>query len=249
MKNMKLILPILALSLMGLGCSKKTSVNQSPSNPQPPVVLNPDDVLPDDGSGDTGTGSNSVPLIASYADMNAYVAIRPLNDPKNIRLTVDLTKDARLKYSGTIVISYTDNGQNYQGVFNVSPSKNMYHSSLNHNDYYENHYNYWWNDAGSLVFSGFFQDAYGGLVLVIDNVSTQGNNDGVGATVLSGSIWYRNFTTGSHPTSPYRKCWFITTGPNDCRSSAVINKSSIYPADRYRKLGTFSGLSKSKAFK
>lgn len=246
MKKTNLLIPVLALSLFGLGCSKKTSVKEDASSP---AVIDIDDLL--GGGTDTSlpTGDNSATLVTTYADMNAYVAMRPLNSLSDIKVTVDLTKDSRNRYFGEVMISYKDNGVPYYGRFQSGNAENVGIKYANGNKMYEHDYNYWWTDHGSAVFSGYFQDQWGGVVLVIDRVTTQGNNDGVGKTVLSGSVWYRNFPTVQSTQSPYRKCWFISLGPFDCRSNSVSSKNAIYPADTYHKLGTFSGLSKSATFK
>ena len=252
MKKTNLMMAVLALSVLGAGCSKTTSMKEDASSP---AAIDINDYL----GGGIGTGggvgtnpvngANSVSLATSYQEMNAYVGMRPLNDVTDVKVTVDLTKDSRDRYSGMVVISYLDNGVPYQGVFQSGNGENIGIKYANGNKMYEHDYNYWWVDHGAPVFSGYFQDQWGGVVLVIDRVTTQGNNDGVGKTVLSGSVWYKNFPTVSSTQSPYRKCWFISLGPFDCRSTSVSSKNAIYPADTYRKLGTFSGLSMSAAFK
>lgn len=247
MKKTMMILPILALSLAGLGCSKKMEAKEGTSSSD---VVDIDDILDDDGSGSgSTTGNNTVGLNTTYSAMNDYVAMRPLNSISDVKVTIDLTKDSRNRYSGTVVISYRDNGVSYQGVFQSGSSLNPDLKYASGQNMYEHDYNYWFKNSGMNVFSGYFQDPWGGLVVVVDEITNQGNNDGVGKTVLSGSIWYRNFPIVQSTQGAMRKCWFITLGPYDCRSTPVTNKSSIYPADTYKKLGTFTGLPKSAAFK
>ncbi|MBX3040973.1 MAG: hypothetical protein KF789_09740 [Bdellovibrionaceae bacterium] len=248
MKKTNLLIPVLALSLFGWGCSKTTSVKEDASSP---AVIDIDDLIGGNNGGGTTpvAGENAATLVTTYAQMNAYVAMRPLNNPTNIKVTVDLQKDSRDRYYGAVMISYMDNGSEYRGVFQSGNAENYGIKYANGNKMYEHDYNYWWMDHNAPVFSGYFQDQWGGLVLVIDRVTTQGNNDGMGKTVLSGSVWYRNFPTVQSTQSPYRKCWFISLGPFDCRSTSVTSKNAIYPADTYTKLGTFTGLSKSATFK
>lgn len=247
MKNKILLLSMTVLAFAGAGCSKSMTAKDANSSPSAPVV-DIDDLLDGDDTG-SSSDSNTVTLNTDYVTMNAYVGMRPLNNPSDYKVTVDLTKDSRNRYSGAITISYKDNGTTYQGVFQSGSAPNPDLKYGDGQNMYEHDYNYWWQKSGLNVFSGYFQDQWGGLVLVIDKVSVQGNNDGAGKTVLSGSVWFRNFPVVQAPQGALRRCWFITLGPYDCRSNSVSKKTAIYPADTYRKLGTFSGLSKAAAFK
>ncbi len=253
--NSKLIVLLAALSLMGVGCGKSnqfqtgsgdagTTVNNGGATSGIPGAPN--------GSGSTSTGSTSGSNIAdftpaSFGEFSAYVASHPLNNPTNIKLTVDLQNNGSGRYAGTVKISYTDLGHPYTGTFTAGSGTNQKLSGLQDNGMLEAEYNRWFTNNGKTVFSGFFQDAYGAIVLIVDNAVNQG--DGQGGGYVTGSVYYKNFAQSYAPQSPYRKCWYIRTGPYNCRASAVIDKTSLYPADGYRKLGTFSGLAKSAAFK
>ncbi len=136
-------------------------------------------------------------------------------------------------------------------------------------------YNNWFVQNGKAVLHGFFQDQYGAILLIADGALDMG--DGSGSTELSGSIWFKNFANSSfQPTTQNIPCWFITAGPYDCRTflvsgnngdghinstSALYPTQSLYytstsrnpyipaePARGWRRLGTFSGLNKAKAF-
>lgn len=253
MEKAKLMTAILVLALAGVGCSKKGSSNSSSDESGAVDTYVPPVVLPPGGTGgsSSATGTNTVDFVpVSLEEMNNYVATHPLNAPSNFKLTVDLKADNEYRYSGSVKIAYDDAGSRYEGVFQSGSGVNSNLDYSNSNGLKEYVYNVWFNNqytGGKTVFSGFFQDPYGGIVLVVDNVVNQG--DGQGGSYVSGSIWYRNFANVLAPQGPERKCWYITKGPYDCRSTPVIYKTGIEPTDTYRKLGTFSGLLKSKAFR
>jgi hypothetical protein len=119
---------------------------------------------------------------------------------------------------------------------------------------------------GNVGYHGFFEDTrvprlvpptpyqplFGGaVILVID--STNDSGDGQGPTSANGSIWFKNYV-GNYPMGPlpYTNCWFISSGPYDCRawkSNGKVNtKASIYPDNGYVKLGSFINLDIKKAF-
>lgn len=249
--NSKLIVLLALVSLAGVGCGKDGQF-QANSN-LPGVGTGVDSSIPGspDGSGSTGgsvVASKVVDFVpVSFSEFNSYVGLHPLNNPTNFKLTVELQDVGGGRFGGTVKISYTDAGYQYTGTFDSGLGTNVKKDGLKDNGVYEAEFNRWFSNGGKTVFSGFFQDAYGAIVLVVDNVVNQG--DGQGAGYMTGSVYYKNFAQSYAPQSPYRKCWFLRDGPYDCRSSAVINKSSVYPEDGYRKLGTFSGLSRSEAFK
>jgi hypothetical protein len=149
-------------------------------------------------------------------------------------------------YAGQVQIAYDDAGVHYNGYFDSGMGKNSKLEGSNNNGYWEAQYNVWSSYQGKNVFSGFFQDEFGSVVLVIDNVNPMA--DAQGNQLLSGSVWFKNFVQSSVPQSPYRKCWYISTGPYNCQSSSVMTKTSPYPSNGYIQLGTFKNLIKQKAF-
>lgn len=264
MKNAKLIPLLLLLAMAGVGCSSKSSNDGSSVAVVPTVPQDNGPVIPGGNGGtDNGTvgyGTNSVQFTpVSFAEMNSYVALHPLNAPSNFKVTVDTQRDSGGHYYGQVRIAYDDTGVHYEAVFDSGSGANPNIG----NDYADgpfdgkfgwkqNSYNYWL--PGNAQFSGFFSDAYGAVVLVIEGNSSTNQGDGQGGeTTLKGSIWYKNFPTSYAPQSPYYKCWFITNGPYNCRSAALTGSSkssaALEPSDTYRKLGTFIGLSRSQAFK
>lgn len=192
------------------------------------------------------TGATADFHISSFAEFNSYVATRPLNNPTNVKISVELQHVGDLRYGGRVAISYNDNNQLFQGWLESGLGRNQSYDGGLNNGAYEAQYNYWFNYQGKTVYNGFFQDTIGAVVLVIDGTQNQG--DGQGGGLVSGSLWYKNFAQVLASQGPMRKCWFITLGPYDCRSGTVLIKSNPYPSDGYKLLGTFSGLDMHKAF-
>ncbi len=241
---------LIALVALSNGCSSKKA--NDGSVPLPPDTGSP---LTPDGTGGTpsgcGTGAstgNSVCMaITSFQELGYYVATHPLNDPTDLRLTVELNDVGNGRYGGTVRISYMDNGQQFEGVFQSTGEKNTKIGGT-YDGYTRSEFNRWFSYQGRNVFSGFYQDEYGAIVLVIENTLNTG--DGSGGGFLTGSVWYRNFAQGLAPyNNTNTNCWFLTNGPYNCQSQTVMTKSDLYPSDEYRKLGTFTGLSKSAAFR
>ncbi|UXR63291.1 hypothetical protein EZJ49_09400 [Bdellovibrio bacteriovorus] len=252
--NSKLIFLLAAFSLMGVGCGKSNQFQTGSNNTNQPIydggIGGEAPAAPDGGGTSSGStsGGNVVDFVpVSFAEMNSYVGIRPLNNPSNYKLTIDLENVGSNRYGGTVKLSYVDTGYSYTGTFDSGLGTNVKMSGLQDNNMLEAEYNRWFTYNGKTVFNGFFQDQYGAIVVVIDKVVNQG--DGQGSSTVSGSVYYKNFGQSYVQQSPYRKCWYIRSGPYNCRASAVMNKTSPYPADGYRKLGTFSGLVVSEAFK
>lgn len=247
---------VLFFALIGLwvsGCQNKTETNSDTATvpaptPPPAPALPPPGSLPSLPTQQSATASFVPFTPVSKEMMENYVASHPLNNPSNYQVSIKLRHVGDLRYGGEVRISYTDSGQTYTGIFTAPDGVNSSYPSLGRakdSGLYKAQYNYWFNSGGKTVFSGFFQDPYGAIVLVIDNALNQG--DGQGSTTVSGSIWFRNFAYSFAPQSSERNCWFIYMGPYDCRSGNVISKAALEP-DGYRKLGTFSGLVSATAF-
>lgn len=253
MKNSMYIILVLIV-MLGIGCSSKKSDPEVAAPPPEVIVESPVDPGSPAGGGtggggvSTGTGDTVAFAPVSWELFNAYVGTHPINAPKDVKISVNLRDAGGFRYYGSVKISYVDNGQTFQGVFEVGSGTNMSFDEGINNGALEAKYNYWFKNNNKVVFSGFFQDQFGSIVLVIDSSLDQG--DGQGGGYVGGSVYFKNFAQSMATQSPYRKCWFIYDGPYDCRSTPVISKSSLEPTtdQGYRKLGTFSGLSKSRAF-
>lgn len=256
MKTLILIMSVMALGLMGVGCSKSNSQNGNTNTTATvpgAVIIDP---LP---AGSTGTptfasGSTSTFTPVSMAVMNEYVATHPLNAPSGVKININLSQSTAGRYGGTVTISYIDNGIQYDGVFNAGTGKNQSIKGLYDNDRPEADYNYWFNYEKQLVFTGYFQDQYGSITLSLtpESTSTGGGNDGepITTSTYKGSIYFKNFTNTFATQSPYRACWFIYNGPYDCRSNIINTKCGLNPGSEagYKLLGTFSGVDIKKAF-
>ncbi|MGZ3774424.1 MAG: hypothetical protein ACXVCY_11325 [Pseudobdellovibrionaceae bacterium] len=251
--NSHLILLLATVGILAAGCSKNSDF-QGATVAQPGTTA----TVPDSPAGNTSTTSTTSTTATntvtfnpvSFAEFNSYVAMHPLNNPTNFKITVDLQKVGDSRYAGTVKISYVDNGYNYQGTFSAGTGTNQDLYDLKDAGLLEAEFNRWFLINNQYYFSAFFQDAYGAVVLVIDSIAASNQGDAQGGDLqLSGSVYYKNFAQSYAKQSPYRKCWYIYSGPYNCRASAVIDKSSPYPGDGYTKLGTFSGLSKSAVFK
>jgi hypothetical protein len=254
MEYKKIIPLIFVLGLATVGCSKKSSSGETATTPTDTTETPAGGLTPPGGSGGSGSSSTAtneaVFSPVSFSEMNSYVAIRPLNAPSDYKVVVDLQADAEGRYYGSVRIKYKDNGNQYEGVFNSGSGINSKLPYSNSNYLKEYVYNVWFDLNNQRVFSGFFQDQYGSVVLVIDGSSAVNQGDGQGGErLLSGQIWYKNFPYTQAVQGPERKCWYITLGPYQCGSSPVFYKNALTPSDTYRKLGTFTGLSKNKAFK
>lgn len=249
--NSKLIFLMAAVSIMGVGCGKSSTLEGNSANVVTPI--NNPGLIPVSpvGSGvSTGTvaGSNTVDFVpVSVAEFNSYVAMHPLNSPTNFKLTVALEDAGNGRYAGQVKIGYQDTGYQYEGKFEAGSGTNQDLYKLKDAGLMEAEFNRWFILNNQYYFSAFFQDAYGAVVLVIDSYVNQGDAQGSG--YASGSVYYKNFAQSYAQQSPYRKCWYIYDGPYNCRASSVINKNSPYPGDGYRKLGTFSGLPVAAALK
>jgi len=248
--NSKLIVLLAAVAMLGVGCAKESQFESDSSvDTANGFYTFPPTAPPGSGEGSAGDSWNYGNTVTfspvSFAEMTSYVALHPLNAPTNIRLNVNLVNDGSGRYYGHLKIAYRDNNQEFSSYMDARNQRNQKFDYMKDNNVHEAEYNRWFTINGKSVFTGFFSDAYGGIVLVIEGSENQG--DGQGGGLLKGSIWYRNFAQTSAPQSPYRRCWFVYDGPYNCRSSAVINKNSL-TIDGYRKLGTFTGLSKTKAF-
>jgi len=266
-KNESLALYLGFLMLMSVaslaGCGKSSTTNAdvplAVENPGvvPPIASCPSGfidmygkcgVIDEGTSTPTNTGGSTVAFsISNFNDFNSYVATRPLNNPTDVKITVQLQNVGELRYGGKVAISYLDNNIRYQGWLESGLGQNSTYKINSRDDgKYEAQFNYWFPHSGKTVYSGFFQDTIGAVVLVIDGTQNQG--DGQGGGLVSGSLWYKNFAQVLAPQGPMRKCWFISLGPYDCRSGTVISKTGLYPSDGYKLLGTFSGLNMNRAF-
>ncbi|RYZ81207.1 MAG: hypothetical protein EOP06_23930 [Proteobacteria bacterium] len=254
MKHSKLILTLTAVALLSSACAKEFKSEDAAANEAAPIVVPtyPEGALPGEGVGTAGDsyayGStvkfvpDSVAVMSDYTKKNLY-------NPTNVQFNMNVIDVGGGHFGGQVKISYEDQGVRKEGYFVAGTGKNgSFPSNGNNQDVglYQAQYNTWFNNGA--YFSGYFQDSLGALVVVIDDVGAS-LGDGQGVTTVSGSVWYKNFPGSRYLQQLERYCWFITIGPYQCLTSTVKdNKQTPYPQDGYRRLGTFSGLSKAKAF-
>jgi len=260
-----LIMPlIIALGLTGVGCSKS---NSSPAdaiaNPATvgtmPVADGNEIVAPiaDGAPGDAslfGAGFTTN-LIATNDKMRAYTTIpgslTAVNNPTNIKIHMNLAQSEAGRYGGVIAITYLDNGIQQTGEFRAGMGRNQVIKGGYDNNELEAKFNYWFNFENKLVFTAFFEDSYGGVVISLTPETALASNDAEPLNVkYKGEIYFKNFNTKK--TTPYRQCWFIYTGVNahDCRSSVIQTKVGLAPGAGagYTLLGTFTNVDIKQAF-
>lgn len=262
--NTSLITAIIVSTIVGCA-SKNDSGGGSVSSDTTAVTTTTTTPTPtpevDIFSGSTGA---SVKLDVNWYDANqraiwtTYVGSHPLNSPNNFRLLVDLT-ESNGRAGGTVKIGYRDNSQTYTGVFSTDNPNGYDYNRVSYKNWYvgkpNTEFNQWFTSGGQKVWHGFFQDAYGAIVVVIDGGLDLG--DGGGLTELSGRVYFKNFQTAPAPQymGGYgEQCWFLLPpSPYECGTfkvgEYVSTTSALYPADGYKLLATFSGLNKSAAFK
>lgn len=217
------------------------------------------------------TGGHAEFTPVDLATFNTYVALHPVNAPKGFKVSVDLQNvggdsasnqnPSVPRWAGYVKIAYFDNGSWYVATFESGFNTNQVSYKDRTTGRKEATFNHWYHLNNKEVFHGFFQDQHGAVILVVDGVGGDDNGDGQVPTDLKGSIYFKNFPTSMATQSP-EKCWFIRIGPYDCRSFLLNNSSDrserdiwsfsdpVTPSasDGYRKLGTFTGLNKDKAF-
>jgi hypothetical protein len=243
------------ITVLGLAaCNNKTTTQTAETPVAAPAPITPwtgQEVPPANNDYLYSVGDTLTFKPTDFSIFNTYVAVRPLNNPSNYKINIQLQHVGGLRYGGKVTISYNDNGQTYSGTLESGLGINQKYDISSHNDgEYEAHYNYWYNGPNGLpVYTGFFQDRIGAIILVIESYTVSNQGDGQAAQVAArGSVWFKNFATSMAQQGYMRKCWFITLGPYDCRSDSIIRKTSSTPTDGYRLLGTFTGIDTKKAF-
>ncbi|MCB0421739.1 MAG: hypothetical protein KDD61_12135 [Bdellovibrionales bacterium] len=240
MKNL-LVIILLVTAYLSVGCSEENlpaapapAPIDDPYNPDGPYV--PDGTGPGQGPGDNWEWGAAADLdIVSLSVMSDYTA-RPMNNPQDIKVNINLEKRGN-GFGGVVTITYTENGNRYEGYFTSG------------SEAHDNRYNIFFTKQGKTVWHGFFEDYFGGMIVVIDDVIDLG--DGDDQILAAGSVWFKNFglTYAPHPPT---HCWNVSLGPYDCRSwksgEGVNTTAAINPTDGYVKLGTFENLNIGQAF-
>lgn len=238
------VLALTVFSFLAISCAKQESstAGDSPSTDTPVVNITDDPYTPPYVGPGLGAGTiygasadlavTSIPVMSQYTQ-------RPMYSPQGIKVNLNLVKYGK-NFGGTVAITYTDYGTPYAGYFTSGNSSSAVQ------------FNVWMNSSGKKVWHGFFEDYFGGLIVVIDDGIVD-LGDGGSATLdkVSGSVWFKNFpyTYAPHPPT---YCWFVSLGPYDCRSwksgQTVDTTMALNPTNGYVKLGTFQNLDVKKAF-
>lgn len=202
------------------------------------------------------TGSTASITLNGSALARMFYNSRPVS-PTNPRINIDVTSNTQ-----AVMVSYVESGVLHQAAFGTQhPNNTSYSNQM---------YNGWVTEDSANVWKGFFQDAFGAVVMVLDKSLAQ--NDGTSTSILGGSLWFQNFQESTYQNpiqGPLKMCWEITAGPYDCRTFLITNTaphnssyddltvgitSSLYPNNRgpnkslnYEKLGDFGGVSRSSA--
>lgn len=260
-----------ALGLMGVGCSKSNTGAANANNTNNitnvpgPVLVDPNPPTgtpnPPPTSGTTTTSGSTVDLtIASIQAMRDYVQPASpyvaLNNPTNIKVQLNLQQADGGRYGGDVTISYTDNGQEFSGTLSAGLGVNPYIKNGYDNNKLQAEYNYFFSFENKLVFTGFFEDRFGSIVLSLEpGEPIGGGTDAEPLTIpYKGKIYFKNFrnTYGQYvqKNNPYRSCWHIYTGVFDCRSNNIQSKCALEPGVEagYTLLGSFTNVDIKKAF-
>ena len=246
--NKSIVLALTLISLVFMGCAekKKKSGGEEVAPPAPEYVP-PGSSESDSPSAYWGEGA-TVPLsiegsteFARAEKLSKYTG-RTMYNPQDIQINVNLVRRENGGYGGRVAIGYYDNGVYHEGVFVNGDEASFPNTS----EEKAAQYNRFFYHEGQEVFHGFFQDFQGGLIVVIDSFDSLEIGDGQPADRASGSIWFKNFTDDiAAPQSPTH-CWFVSIGPYDCRAwksgNGVDTYRSVYPDNKYIKLGEFSDL-------
>ena len=249
-----------ALALLAAGCGSSSNGGGSGSSSNLP---GPSTNTNGYGSGGTTSGVNQfigqsgaavAMTIDSVQALTSYVGYsHALNAPTGYALHVNLTNNGSGQWGGNINITYLDNGHWYTstqitGTGTVKISGNNWYNGFDNAAF-----NQWFNFGGQKVFHGFFQDALGAIILVLDSTGT-GSGDGLSSGTYNGSVWFKNFNNPANAVQSENMCWFIEDGPFDCQTFMVGGRvnttSALYPStgDGYTRLGTFKGLNIKGAF-
>ena len=135
-----LVVGFAMMMMIGCGSSKSNSNSIAPIPQGPVTPTEPETEAPAGQTTWPFTVSGEVVTLApvSYEELNSYVAIRPLNNPSNVKLNINMKKISGTSfYAGKIQVGYNDNGQFYYGSFTVGEDKNQKCSNCSDNKLYE----------------------------------------------------------------------------------------------------------------
>ncbi len=235
-----MLIALLAVSIgSGVGCASKKDGGDSSggeSTQDTPNVTHDQTLI--NYSSDFNSGAVGKIYSIDRAALATYVSTRPVNNPKNAQISVNLFKAGNVSgnggYAGTVQIGYEDNGQYYVGRFTtadaLTPTGSTANAGTRYKGWHHAAYNKWFTVNGKRVFHGFFEDDFGAVMIVVEGDEDQG--DGAGSSTVTGSIWFKNYYNTPYPRYQTRDvipCWFITAGGYDCRT--FLEKTSATGKD------------------
>lgn len=246
------------MCIFGVGCAKKSDGGGDLSA-APGVGTTGTPVTPSGSGNDRGAewdiGATTALTIDSPVTtiLNYYAATHPVNDPTDIRISVKLknvgsSADGKNITPGQVFVSYMDNNQYYTGRFYAldkkNPTGNLASSGTYYPGWHHAAYNTWFVDPRTKKrsFHGFYQDQYGAVMLIIDNVQDLG--DGAGPSSASGSIWFKNYSQSQVDQCGNKQgeylgyvgacqdiwkvpSWFRLNGPYDTRTFLVAGNDGL----------------------
>lgn len=236
----KILLAAMTILMVACGSKKDQDQVQWPGFPDSGPFI-PDGSGPGMSPGVDWDFGATADLTASNSALSNYAGW-DVNNPQNLRINLNLRKYNQ-GFGGVVSIGFEDHGMKFEDTFSslVNP-----HGTVKTNEE-NNKYNIWFNHNGQTVWHGFFQDHFGAIIVVIDEVIDL--NDGHGPEdLVGGEVWFKNHPLAFAPLSP-TSCWFVSLGPYDCRTwkdgKKVDTTRALYPSpgDGYQRLGRFNNLS------
>ena len=212
---------------------------------------------------------------STFEDFRLGEVVNSMDDIEDLRVYVKLSKTGSKYYGGDITIAYWDKGRErperkirFKSGSGNNAKYNVWFRK-NNRDYF---HGFFQENYGSIVF------VIDSLTPIVQSPDAPASN-----IYYSGSIWVMQFRTtfrgrnscnnsdqkyvfehnkylssiGEETISTLaeknRKCWFLTSGPYDCRTwrkgNGVDTFKAVNPNDRcYSRMGTFKGLNILKAF-
>lgn len=184
---------LLTLSLITLGCQSglvSPPGSQNQQNLPPPFMdgnIGFDPTNPDFWGAYPG---DTVPLQVDDAQAWWQFSNVPLNWTQNIRLYVHLIESEPNCWDGWVMIGYQEGSQTRWAYFTSKHPLGYERVRVSYKNWYKNlrtcAFNQFFDYQGKRVFHGFFQDAYGAVVIVFDDILD--TNDGYGATLSDNCI-------------------------------------------------------------
>src|SRR5690606_25180653 len=135
----------------------------------PVVNISDEPFVPDSDGPGAGPGSNwqyggtGKVQIEDLSTMGDYTG-RSMKNVSNVKINMNLKKYGN-GYGGVVTIGYNEEGTWHEGYFTSGKTEKT------------TQYNIWFTKSGNKVWHGFFEDYYGGLVIVIDGSVDLGDGD------------------------------------------------------------------------